>query len=278
MLSSASMSRSRNEDADDRIPAAPPAPRGLGSLVDGAMACPDLTMSSVAEDLALDEAMLLQAEAGKAPPLVRFWEARDYTVVLGASRRLREDVRVDACRADGVPVLRRSSGGGTVVVGPGALNVTVILPAAGAPGLRAVDLAQRTVLERIAESIRGAGLPVVVLGQGDLALGDRKCGGSAQRRLQDWFLVHCSILYQFALERIARYLANPARQPAYRQGRDHQDFLANLGLPRQALLAALSPVSSPGSGRALDLTPALGLLPSLLAEKYANPAWIERFL
>ena len=63
-------------------------------------------------------------------------------------------------------------------------------------------------------------------------LGDRKCGGSAQRRLKHWFMVHCSILYDFPIERIVRYLAIPRRQPEYRQGRDHHDFLSNLGLPR----------------------------------------------
>ena len=51
-----------------------------------------------------------------------------------------EDVVIDACRADGVPILRRTSGGGTVVVGPGALNVSVILPDSAAPGLSAVDV------------------------------------------------------------------------------------------------------------------------------------------
>jgi lipoate-protein ligase A len=242
------------------------------------MACHDLTLPSVAEDLALDEAMLLRADEGRSPPLVRFWEPREYAVVLGASRRLRSDVLVDACRADGVPVLRRSSGGGSVLVGPGALNVTVILPEAAALGLSAVDLAQRYVLEGIAASIRHAGQPVVVLGHGDLTLGDRKCGGSAQRRLKNWFLVHCSILYQFAIERVARYLAIPGRQPAYRRGRGHSDFLINLGIPRQVLVKALRPDSSPESLPSADLEDALGLLPSLLRDKYANPAWLERFL
>src|SRR6516165_8139394 len=193
----------------------------------------DLTLSGVAANLALDEACLIEADRCDGPALLRFWEPVNYAVVLGASRRLRDDVLVDACRADGVPVLRRSSGGGTVVVGPGALNVTVVLPEAAAPGLSAVDVAQRSVLERIAASIRRAGPPVAVMGHGDLTLGDRKCGGSAQRRLKHWFLVHCSILYQFAIERIARYLAIPARQPAYRQGRGHADFLMNLELTRQ---------------------------------------------
>ena len=64
---------------------------------------------------------------------------------------------VDACRADGVPILRRTSGGGTVVVGPGTLNVTVILPESAAPGLTAVDQAQHYVLDWIARSIAATG-------------------------------------------------------------------------------------------------------------------------
>ncbi len=62
-----------------------------------------------------------------------------------------------ACRSCGA-----RSGGGTVVVGPGALNVTVILPESAAPGLAAVDEAQRYVLDWIARSIRGAGPPVTL--------------------------------------------------------------------------------------------------------------------
>jgi lipoate-protein ligase A len=243
------------------------------------MTCHDVTLPSVAEDLALDEAMLIEADLGRGPPRVRFWEPRAYAVVLGASCRLGDDVQLDACRVDGVPILRRSSGGGSVVVGPGTLNVTAILPESAAPGLSAVDVAQRHVLDRIADSIRRAGRPVAVLGHGDLVLGDRKCAGSAQRRLKHWFLVHCSILNDFALERIDRYLTVPARQPAYRRGRAHGDFLINLGLPRPALVAALRPGAAPcHQGPSPDLAGPLGLLPDLLAEKYANPAWIERFL
>ena len=208
------------------------------------MACHDVTLPGVAENLALDEAMLIEADEGRGPPLVRFWEPADYAVVLGASRRLRDEVHVDACRTDGVPIFRRSSGGGTVLIGPGTLNVTVILPETAGPGLSAVDAAQRHVLERIAESIRRAGPPVNVLAHGDLALGDRKCGGSAQRRLKRWFMVHCSILYRFPIERIVRYLAMPARQPDYRRGRPHADFLCNLDLPRSALVEALRPGSA----------------------------------
>jgi lipoate-protein ligase A len=232
------------------------------------MTCLDVTLPGVAENLALDEALVIEAESSSG----------SYAVVLGASCRVSQDVLLDACATDGVPVLRRSSGGGTVVVGPGALNVTMILPDSAAPGLSSVDVAQRYVLERIVASIRGAGQAVSVLGRGDLVIGDRKCGGSAQRRLKHWFMVHCSILYQFAIERIVRYLAMPERQAAYRRGRVHQDFLSNLPLSRKVLVDAIRPTGVPlGVGlreapRGLSAT-----MSSLMAEKYGNHAWIHRF-
>jgi lipoate-protein ligase A len=186
-------------------------------------------------------------------------------------------VLADSCRADGVPVLRRSSGGGTVVVGPGVLNVSVILPQAAAPGLWAVDAAQRHVLERLAEAVKSAGQPVSLEGSGDLVWNGRKCAGSAQRRLKRWFLVHYSILYAFPLERIARYLAIPDRQPAYRRGRRHEDFLSNLPLSRKILVESICSTWSPGSWCSTPPSGALLLLEDLLFEKFGNQSWIERF-
>lgn len=242
------------------------------------MACHDRTLVSVAEDLALDEAILIEADSGVGPAMVRFWERPAHAVVLGASRRIREDVDVDACRADGVPIFRRSSGGGTVVIGPGALNVSVVLPESSAPGLSAVDAAHRYVLDRMAAAIRGLGRPVDVLGHGDLVLADRKCAGSAQRRLRTCFLVHCSILYDFDLDRIGRYLKPPDRQPEYRRGRLHHEFVANLGLSRFGLVEALRPLDSVchDENRANDLAGPMSHLPTLLAGRFADAGWIER--
>jgi len=101
-----------------------------------AIALLDLTLETVEANLALDEALLIEADEGRAGAVLRFWDFPRFAVVLGASRRLAGDVRVDACQQDGVPIVRRSSGGGTVVIGPGALNVTVILPNSAAPGSR----------------------------------------------------------------------------------------------------------------------------------------------
>lgn len=234
----------------------------------------DLTLGEPARDLAVEDALLAEMEA-TGEGIVRAWESPTTCVVLGASSKLREDVDVAACDEAGVPILRRGSGGGTVVIGPGALNLTITAPIASHPALRAVDRAQRFLMEQLAEALRDADPRVQMLGSGDLAIGERKFCGSAQRRLRRGLLVHLSLLYRFDLPLIFRLLRIPARQPEYRRGRVHEDFIANLGLPREAILAAaraawgrdLSPDDPEiWRDRAATATP-----------HYADPAWVGRF-
>jgi lipoate-protein ligase A len=236
----------------------------------------DRSFPSIEENLAFDEALLIRAEEQKEGAVLRFWGMESDAVVLGASRRLREDLFLDRCRRDGVPVARRSSGGGTVVLGPGVLCVTLVLPSEANRQFSAVPTAQRFVLERIAQAIRQLGPRAEVVGSGDLAVQGRKFAGSAQRRLRRWFFVHCSILLDFPIERIVRWLRIPDRQPAYREGRTHEEFLMNLGVSRKILVEAIGSVWP-----ACPLAPAVDvpqdLLSSLLADRFANRAWIERF-
>lgn len=233
----------------------------------------DLSLPELAANLALDEALLAEVEATGGGAVMRLWEAAEPAVILGASGRLHEEVHVAACEADGVPILRRSSGGGTVVIGPGALNVAVVLPIEADPRFEAVDQAQVAVLEHLARAIRAAGPPVEVRGSGDLTLGARKFSGSAQRRFRHHFLVHATLLYAFPLDRVVRYLAEPRRQPAYREGRAHADFVVNLPLPRgelvRALLAAWGPRPDP-------MPVPRERVELLLSEKFRDPGWIAR--
>ena len=88
----------------------------------------DLTLATPEDNLACDEALLDWAEAHESPGLLRFWESDRRFVVLGYANRVADEVDVEACRAEDVPVLRRCSGGGTVLQGPGCVNYALILP------------------------------------------------------------------------------------------------------------------------------------------------------
>lgn len=160
------------------------------------------------------------------PPAVRLWEPPAVAVVLGRGNDEAREVRSEACRADGVPVLRRLGGGGAVVLGPGCLVVSVARavarPLAVGDHLRAAVAALARALER------GAGLPLEARGTGDLCLGDRKVLGSSAFARRGVFLYQASLLVDLDLGLVDRYLRHPSREPEYRRGRPHGEFLTTL--------------------------------------------------
>jgi lipoate-protein ligase A len=140
-----------------------------------------------------------------------------------------------------------------------------------------VEGAQGYVLERFAASLRRAVPEVRVLGSGDLTIGGLKFSGSAQRRLKTRVLVHASLLNAFPLGKVARYLNQPARQPVYREGRTHDRFVRNLGLPVEALRERLLAAWSPPEGFTPLDDPPLDRVPALVEQKFGDPAWVRRF-
>jgi len=208
-----------------------------------------LTLDSPAENLALDEALLDAAEAREiAGGVLRLWESPEYCVILGRSSKADGEVNLPTCRRTGIPVLRRSSGGGTIVAGPGCLMYAVVLGFETHPHLRAVDLAHRHVLERMAK-ILGPMLPgISVAGISDLVIQPqpesaasrpRKFSGNALRIKRNHFLYHGTLLYDFDMDRLSQLLGSATRQPDYRDERSHTDFVANLPLQREELIEAL---------------------------------------
>jgi lipoate-protein ligase A len=176
-----------------------------------------------AANLALDELLLNRQEEG-----LRFWECSQPVVVVGRSGRIEEQVRVDECEADGVDVLRRSSGGGAVVLGPGCLNYSLVFSLERRPRWHNVRQSVREILSRMSNA-----LGAEICDPSDLAWQGKKVSGNAQRRTAGVFLHHGTLLYDFDPELAGRYLLEPTRQPEYRGGRAHAQFLGNLPLSAQ---------------------------------------------
>src|SRR6478752_1287790 len=147
--------------------------RGNG-IWDNGMRFLDLTLPGAAENLALDEALLLEAEAGRAGEVLRVWEWPRPAVVLGSAGRIADDVDESACAADDVPLARRSSGGGTVLLGPGCLLYSLVLRYDRAPELRAIGSSYRFILGRVAESLTPFQPGITMAGNSDLAADGRK--------------------------------------------------------------------------------------------------------
>lgn len=172
---------------------------------------------------------------------LRVWRQRSWAVVMGASGKVAEEVYAERCQQAGVPIARRSSGGGTVLLGPGTLCVSWVRPLADfTPVERGVRELQVAMLEELASVFRPMKPGLEVIAAGDWAIDGRKCAGSAQRRQKTHVLVHMSLLNQTDLSMISRFLPPPPRMPDYRAQRAHDQFLTNFDLSPDGFVAQLS--------------------------------------
>lgn len=232
----------------------------------------DITFSTPAENLACDEILLNLREEETCDELLRFWESPLYFVVLGSSNKVHEEVHVDACRASGVPILRRHSGGGTVLQGPGCLNVSLILSIKSAGPTHTITETTRSIMQRHADALTAVlGRSVKVQGTSDLTIGDKKFSGNAQRRRLKALLFHGTFLLNFDLSLMEKYLKLPARQPSYRRHRRHNDFVCNIFVDaervKQAIIAAWHAVP------ATDALP-IPAIEELARNKHSSPEWV----
>jgi len=232
-----------------------------------------LTLPTLPENLALDEALLLQAEAGAGGEVLRFWHWPQYAVVLGAGGVMADDVHVEACQGDGVPILRRASGGGTVLLGPECLIFSLVLNMEKQPELQHITSSYRFILGRIAEALHDLQPGIELAGTSDLAVAGRKFSGNSQQRKRRFLLHHGTILHALDLSRIGHYLKLPPRRPGYRGERGHDEFVMNLEAPVDEITARIQTIWQ--ATEECTIWPA-ERVQQLLADRYERDDWHSR--
>jgi lipoate---protein ligase len=178
--------------------------------------------------LARDWTAFQAGEAGAVGTVCRVWQTPRPVVVVGRHGGVAADVLEANCEVDQVPVLRRVSGGGAVVLGRGSMNYSMVFSLVSHPELTGIAESFHIVLRAIVEALDVPGLSID--GGTDLVLHGRKVSGNAQRRGRRTLLHHGTLLYDFHPGLAVRYLKEPIRRPAYRGGRSHSEFIGNLPL------------------------------------------------
>ena len=151
-------------------------------------------------------------------------EGSPVTIVMGISGKADELIELSLVEQDQIPILRRFSGGGTVIVDENTLFTTWIceknrfpFPAFPEPIMRWIASVYKEALQH----------PQFALRDNDFVIGERKIGGNAQYIKKDRWLQHTSFLWDYQPERMC-YLKHPPKTPAYRAGRSHDAFLSRL--------------------------------------------------
>src|SRR3989454_9412569 len=247
-----------------------------------------------ATNMAIDEALWRGRQAGTSPPTLRFFAWAPPTVSLGYGQPLGRDVDVEACRALGVGLVRRPTGGsaiyhdgpereltysvvataGDLGIGPDLLETYQWIGRALLRGLRALGAPAELVPERPPDGPAPA-FCFARTGVFEIEAGGKKLVGSAQRRQGDSFLQHGAVLLGVDAPRL-RALFPTTRDPLSTL----TTLAAALGRrpPLDEVAAALTealegehgPGPRPG-GLSAEETEHVA---RLVSERYASPAWL----
>lgn len=179
------------------------------------------------ENLSIEEAILNSIDKPNLSTCsLRFWESPSYFVVLGRSNKSSVEVNESVCSQKNIPILKRCSGGGTVLQGPGCLNYALIQTIDS--NTENITLANNYVMGKVKEAISMQCSDIHIKGYTDLTQGNVKFSGNAQKRKRYAFLFHGTILYNFNLNLVEEVLAFPSKWPSYREKRSHINFIKNI--------------------------------------------------
>ena len=129
-------------------------------------------------------------------------------VIVGSYQNICREVHVETLRRLGIPVVRRMSGGGTVYHDLGNVNYTYITRQDGL-----VDYDR--CLGPVIEALNDIGVPARKNRTCDIAIGEQKISGSAQRAAGGRLLHHGTLLFQSdlaVLDRITTHHKNDCFQ------------------------------------------------------------------
>ncbi len=183
-----------------------------------------------------DEA-LIQATRADGRPRVAAYPYPERHLVLGRGSRPELELNLSAVLADSLPVFRRRGGGCAVLLDPGNLIVSVVLPL---PGIGETKRTFAAISDRLIDLLAACGVPrLTQRGISDLALGDRKVGGSSIYREKGLLYYSTTLLLAPDLSGMVRWLAHPPREPGYRDGRRHEDFVGEIAVSDPAACAEI---------------------------------------
>ena len=255
-------------------------------------------------NMAVDEVLVGGVAAGTAPPTFRFYQWRPACLSLGYFQAF-EVVNLDGCRALGVEIVRRPTGG-RAILHDRELTYSVALPASALGHDAGVLPSYYRISVALQEGLRRLGVPATLAPESaasgapehgpvcfdrpsahEILLDGRKLVGSAQMRRGGAVLQHGSILLEPRVDNLRECLrplddpAHPHSAEGWDEIKDGVAGLAEAGVSNTAqITAALADAFAARFGVTLMEAPLRvderAAVQDLARKKYQSPGWTER--
>lgn len=144
-------------------------------------------------------------------------------IVTGISNKAEDLLHLDKLKEEKIGIVKRFSGGGTVIVDENTLFVTFIF------SKKILEFSFPEEITRWTEIFFKCifNSSDFSCKENDYLLKDKKCCGNAQYIKKDRWLHHSSFLWDYKIENMD-FLKLPKKAPVYRRKRNHQEFLCSI--------------------------------------------------
>lgn len=172
----------------------------------------------------LPDSLLIDPLAEKSD--FHFWIPDRTYLVLGQSNRASRSLYENRVLEDEVPVYKRPSGGESVILTPKTLVISVRLIS---DKLENPQVYFRKINGAIIQGLEKLGIKNVgYRGISDITIGHKKILGSSIYRKKKMVFYHSVMNISEDISLIGKYLQHPPKEPDYRKGRDHKDFVTSI--------------------------------------------------
>jgi len=177
----------------------------------------------ISENYDLPDCRLLQS--GNNHSSFKVWEPDQTIVIMGKGSDPVDELRAENILRDNVPVVKRSTGGCSVIVAPNMFVASFVLKNDVAKKNNEYFDLFNSILVKTFRKLRVENIDLD--GISDITLNGLKVVGSAIYRNKDLVFYHAVINSAGDINLLEKYLKVPTRQPEYRQGRAHKDFVTS---------------------------------------------------
>lgn len=128
------------------------------------------------------------------------------TVIIGRNQVLENEVNLEYCRAHGVKIIRRNSGGGCVYSDKGNIMVSYVSARGD------VSAVFDRYLSALTACLCSLGLEAEKSGRNDILVQGRKVSGNAFHQMPDRSVVHGTLLYSTDMEALTEAIRPPVEK------------------------------------------------------------------
>ena len=154
------------------------------------------------------------------------WIPNKSYIVLGASNNAKDAVIEESTLSDNITVLKRRTGGQTVMLTPNNLIISAVITDESV-------MKPKDVFNKFNDHIIGAiakdhAVKFATRGISDIATGELKILGSSMYRGKGYLFYHAVLNFNEPSTTFQKYLKHPNNEPDYRKGRKHHEFVTSL--------------------------------------------------